>query len=82
MYIYKCNDFRILFFIQTFLKHCKALSTEKYKRYINILLLLLLKLDVNPFLPPKIRRFSLLVGHTIYPSSSSTNQNAALIIDY
>ena len=31
-----------LFFIQTFLKHCKALSTEKYKCYINILLLLLL----------------------------------------
>ena len=29
-----------LFFIQTFLKHRKALSTEKYKRYINILLLL------------------------------------------
>ena len=28
------------FFIQTFFKHCKALSTEKYKRYINILLLL------------------------------------------
>ena len=25
-----------LFFIQTFLKHCKALSTEKYRRYINI----------------------------------------------
>ena len=25
-----------------FLKHCKALSTEKYRRYINILLLLLL----------------------------------------
>ena len=22
--------------IQTFLKHCKALSTEKYRRYINI----------------------------------------------
>ena len=33
---------RFLFFIQTFLKYCKALSTEKYKRYINILLLLLL----------------------------------------
>ena len=33
---------RFLFFIQTFLKCCKALSTEKYKRYINILLLLLL----------------------------------------
>ena len=26
-----------LFFIQTFFKHCKALSTEKYKRCINIL---------------------------------------------
>ena len=35
---------RFLFFIQTFLKYCKALSTEKYKRYINILLLLLLLL--------------------------------------
>ena len=33
-----------LFFIQTFLKLCKALRTEKYKRYINILLLLLLLL--------------------------------------
>ena len=31
-----------LFFIQIFLKYCKALTTEKYKRYINILLLLLL----------------------------------------
>ena len=28
---------RFLFFIQTFLKYCKELSTEKYKRYINIL---------------------------------------------
>ena len=35
---------RFLSFIQTFLKYCKALSTEKYKRYINILLLLLLLL--------------------------------------
>ena len=25
-----------LFFIQNFLKQCKALSTEKYRRYINI----------------------------------------------
>ena len=25
-----------LFFIQNVLKHCKALSTEKYRRYINI----------------------------------------------
>ena len=29
---------RFLFFIRTFLKHCKALSTEKYWRYINIIL--------------------------------------------
>ena len=28
------------------------------------------------------RRFSLLVGYDIQPSSSSTNQNAALIIDH
>ena len=28
------------------------------------------------------RRFSLLVGYNIYPSSSSTNQDAALIIDH
>ena len=33
-------------------------------------------------MPPKIRRFLLLVGYNIQPSSSSTNQNAALIIDY
>ena len=25
-----------LFFIRTFLKHCKALSTEKYRHYTNI----------------------------------------------
>ena len=43
IYIYICVIILgFLFFIQTFLKHCKALSTEKYKRYINILLLLLL----------------------------------------
>ena len=34
MYMYICNDFRF----QTFLKYCKALRTEKDKRYINILL--------------------------------------------
>ena len=28
------------------------------------------------------RRFSLLVGYNIEPSSGSTNQNAALIIDH
>ena len=38
-----CNDFRIFIFYSDLLKYCKALSTEKYKRYINILLLLLLK---------------------------------------
>ena len=38
--------------------------------------------DFNPFLPPKSPRFSLLVSYNIQPSSSSTNQNAALIIDH
>ena len=33
-----------LFFIWTFLKHCKALSTEKYRHYTNTLLSLLLLL--------------------------------------
>ena len=43
-YIYICvcvMILRFLFFIQTFLNYCKALSTETYKRYVNILLLLL-----------------------------------------
>ena len=42
MYIYICNDFKIFIFYSDLLKYCKALSTEKYKRYINILLLFLL----------------------------------------
>ena len=29
-----------LFSIQTFLKQCKALGTEKYKRYINIFIII------------------------------------------
>ena len=41
-----------------------------------------LKLDFHPFLPPKSRRFSLPEGYNIQPGSSSTNQNAALIIDH
>ena len=45
-----------------------------------------LKLDFNPFLPPKHykygRRFSLLVGYNIEPTSSSTNLNVALMIDH
>ena len=32
---------RILFFIQTFLNYCKGLSTEKYKRYINIIIIII-----------------------------------------
>ena len=32
-------------------------------------------------MPPKSKRFSLHVGYNIWPSSSTTNQNAALIID-
>ena len=43
MYIY-VMILGFLFFFHTFLKRCKALSTEKYKRYINILLLPLLLL--------------------------------------
>ena len=31
-----------LFFIPIFLKHCKALSTEKYRRYINIIIITIL----------------------------------------
>ena len=38
------------------------------------------------FLPPKHYKyggcFSLLVGYNIWPTSSSTNQNAALMIDH
>ena len=30
------------FFIQTFLKHCKALSTEKYRRYISIIIIIII----------------------------------------
>ena len=36
-----------LFFIQTFLKLCKALRTEKYKRYINILFIYLFIVDIT-----------------------------------
>ena len=31
-----------LFFIPTFLKHCKALNTEKYRRYINIIIIIII----------------------------------------
>ena len=40
------------------------------------------ELDFNPFLPPKSPSFWLLVVYNIESSSSSTNQNAALIIDH
>ena len=42
IYIYICNDFKIFIFYSDLLKYCKALITEKYKRYINVLLLFLL----------------------------------------
>ena len=35
-----------LFFIPTFLKHCKALNTEKYRRYINIIIIILILLII------------------------------------
>ena len=41
-----------------------------------------LTLDFNLFWPRKSRPFSLLVGYNIEPRSSSTNQNAALMIDH
>ena len=45
-----------------------------------------LKLDINPFLPPKHYKygglFSLLVGYDIKPTSGSTNQNAALMMEH
>ena len=31
-----------VFFIETFLKHCKVLSTEKYRRYINIFIIIII----------------------------------------
>ena len=41
---------------------------------------------LKPFLPPKHYKygghFSLLEGHKIWPTSSSTNQNGAMIIDH
>ena len=47
-----------LFFNQTFLKRCKALHTEKYKRYINILLLLIIN-------GVRIKPNKLIQGNTI-----------------
>ena len=41
MYIY-VMILRFLFFIQTFLKYCKALSTEKYKRYKYFIIIIIL----------------------------------------
>ena len=45
-----------------------------------------LKLGMNSFFPPKHYkyggRFSLLVGYNIQPTTSTTNQNAALMIDH
>ena len=45
-----------------------------------------LKLDFNPFLPPKHDKydgsFSVLEGSNKQPTCSSANQNAALIIDH
>ena len=38
-----------LFFIQTLYKNCKALNTEKYKRFINILLLLFIIVVIQKF---------------------------------
>ena len=44
VYIYTLyvNNLGFLFFIQTFLKHCKAFSTEKYRRYIIIIIIIII----------------------------------------
>ena len=59
-------------------------SNELVKKISRENILRSLKLDFNPFLPPKHYKyggsFSLVVSYNIYPSSSSTDQNAALII--
>ena len=47
IYIYICNDFKIFIFYSDLLKYCKALSTEKYKRYINILLFIIIILSIS-----------------------------------
>ena len=61
-------------------------SNVLVKKYRDLNTFRKLKLDINPFLPPKHYkyggRFLLLVGYNIEPTSSSTNQNAALMIDH
>ena len=61
----------------------KAFNFSKISR-LNIFCKL--KLDINSFLPPKHYRyggrFLLQVGYNIQPTSSTTNQNAALMIDH
>ena len=52
---------------------------QKYREWKNFSYL---KVHFNPFLSPENARFSLLVGYNLKPGSSSTNQNAALIIDH
>ena len=56
-------NWRPFFLSETFLKHCKVLSTEKYRRYINIyyqylflllILLLLLQCSNNPRIFAKV----------------------------
>ena len=42
MYICICNDFKIFSFYSELLKYCKALSTEKYRRYINIIIIIII----------------------------------------
>ena len=61
-------------------------EAELVKKISRLNIIGKLKLDINPFLPPKHykydRHFSLLVGYNIQPTSSSTNHNAALMIDH
>ena len=61
-------------------------SNQLVKKISRLNIFRKLKLDINPFLLPKYYknggRISLVVGYNIEPTSSSTNQNAALMIDH
>ena len=61
-------------------------SNKLVKKISRLNIFRKLKLDINPFLPPKHYkyggRFSPPAGYNIEPTSSSTNQNAALMIDH
>ena len=70
-----------LFFIQTFLKHCKALSTEKYRRYINIFIIIYYLMDCN--VDHSLLWWERKEVHTLFTSLWVTGkQNSAFLLLY